>query len=330
MINTMKIFYNVTLLFLTLFIGSCAGDNPLILDPVDKYLLKVVEQNNKLYTIGTEGKIFYSTDGNSWTKINSNVNQTLTDIYFWDNQQTYITGEKGLFLKSTDGGNNWDFTQIPSNQSFNSVFFLDKDMGWVSGNNGKLFISTNGGNSWQDTSFLDEGFLTEVYFENNGFGFVTGSKDAIFSEALLYITNDFGQSWEEIDLSSYEINGIINVKYFSNGIYIISENKILYTSKSNKFKDFEIIADVNIADDNIENKFKITTMHLENNETIVAGFKGHNLGMIYNKDLNTFVKTNIHILDMIKFNSLEFYFGGYGYKIYKKNVNNIDIIELEQ
>lgn len=312
-----------------LLFSSCAGDNPIIVNPVDKYLIKLIKADNKLFAIGTEGRIFLSNDGNNWNNIESKVNQTLLDMYYFDKDLSFIVGEKGLLLKSTDGGNNWIFTQIQSNQSFNSVFFLSKEIGWVAGNNGKLFISTNGGNSWQDTSFVEEGFLTEVYFENNGFGFVTGSKEANFSEPLLYITNDFGQNWEEIDLSFYELQGISSVKYFSNLIYLIAENKIITCDKTNKFSNFEIIADNSLLDSN----FKFSSIYFEDigliSETIISGFQGHNIGMIYNKELNVFTKTENHIFDITKFNSNEIYVGGYGYKIMKKSNNTIEYLNLE-
>jgi hypothetical protein len=329
-------------------IKGCAGDNPLDTSPIQKFLFKIYQTNfeivtNSVYiTIGTEGRIYKFNDLsniNNISRINLNSSNTLLDYFNFKNNLSgaefhYLVGEKGQFYKSNNGSINsnltWQIRQIPTNGKLNSVFFVDENRGWVAGTNGRIFHTTNGGDSWVDTSLAFQHNITEIEYLHNGSGYLVGSEDLTNTNAILYITSDFGNEWTKVNLEDLILNtevnngilkGINQVKKIGEEYYLIADNGIIKTSKlfetSLNLNDFTIVFTI---DDNleIENQFTISSISKVNSQNYIVGYKGHNIGVIYNQSDNIYTETNSHILDCITDkNNPEnlILIGGYGYTI---------------
>ena len=95
-------------------------------------------------------EIYKTTDcGRSWQWneqiIMPKIYSNLDDITFIDKNDGFIVGDRGVFLKTTDGGNSWLRDSIDGNGY--SVFFTDTLTGWTTGN-GYILHTTDGGKNW--------------------------------------------------------------------------------------------------------------------------------------------------------------------------------------
>lgn len=106
----------------------------------------------------TPYKIMKTTDGgNNWTEQFSDaIEGQYNEIYFSDENNGWIVGDKGKVLKTTNGGDDWTYvtnTGINPDQRSKTVFFLDKNNGWIpsktSGNESAFIChTTDGGGTW--------------------------------------------------------------------------------------------------------------------------------------------------------------------------------------
>ncbi|MBK6507416.1 MAG: hypothetical protein IPG02_17650 [Ignavibacteria bacterium] len=71
-----------------------------------------------------------------WFALNSGTGNTLTEIYFVDENTGWISGSNGLILKSTNGGINWSTQTSNTFQTLWALFFIDENVGWVIGDGG--------------------------------------------------------------------------------------------------------------------------------------------------------------------------------------------------
>lgn len=331
-------------LFSFLIIG-CAGDSPISSSSEQIYLNKIVRLGNLTFACGTNGTYYYKNES-SWKKVNLDTQQPLLDLYFYDNNLGFITTEKGIIFKTTNSGLDWKKIQIQSNQSYSSISFIDINIGWVAGTNGKIFKTIDGGINWVDTSFVDEVFWETIKINKDGSGYVAGSLDNSYNTAILYITNDFGENWTEVDLSNYEMKGITKVRETNFGYLLISSSKVIFTpfEKNKRFIEFTEIFDINslsgntffISDLMFTDRDNNSTDNLSNN-FVVIGYRGHNLGNILINNNFTFTNNslNYYLLDGITDildNNKEFsidellFVGGYGNKVF--NISG-DVIELK-
>ncbi len=60
-----------------------------------------------------------------WTTQNSGTNKFLTDVFFIDENNGWITGWTGTILHTTDGGANWVDQGAPPTNAYEGVHFVD-------------------------------------------------------------------------------------------------------------------------------------------------------------------------------------------------------------
>ncbi len=120
----------------------------------------------------------------TWEKQNSNLNSTLTSVYFTDANTGHIVGgdawSAGYSLTTTDGGANWLVDSL-ANKKMNAVGFNSNDVGYAVGMDGYFFKKEDPLDDWTFFRLPRWDILNEICFnaENNiaivgGAGFQNG------------------------------------------------------------------------------------------------------------------------------------------------------------
>ncbi len=146
----------------------------------------------------TTGAVLHTKDGGeNWLVQARHDSITYEDIYFLNENIGWISGEKGLLFKTTEGGKHWSKQQIADEESWiYSVHFFSEQSGIASGMRTnrpmKVFLKTDdGGNTWSSfEESVPEAFYTDITFLNKNEGYAGG---------LRYIlhTGDGGNSWQK-------------------------------------------------------------------------------------------------------------------------------------
>jgi len=133
---------------------------------------------------------------------NPSQNNSLNDIFVFDENSAIVVGVAGTVLKTLDGGENWLNIPHDSTDWPNSVFFLNDSIAWIVGfgngmGEGSIQKTTNGGNNWisQYNGGWWEVFYS-VHFVNEDKGWAVG----VYSgdgppHGIMYKTTDGGINW---------------------------------------------------------------------------------------------------------------------------------------
>ena len=100
----------------------------------------------------------------TWAPVESGTTSALTDIAFADSNRLWITGEKGLVVRSTDGGLSWDTADTGVDATLFSVAFANAEQGIVVGESGTILVTVDGGNTWQSSDAGTTSTLNAVDF----------------------------------------------------------------------------------------------------------------------------------------------------------------------
>ncbi len=178
------------------------------------------------------GILMKSTDGgDTWQEQSSPVGYHLHAIDFPNDSTGYIIGNSvSSFLKTMNSGATWDVMvfELPfSNATLVDIHMLSSNTGFFCGtysvpNNyyGMIFKTADGGSSW--ISVYEDPFLypKEINFYNENNGLSGGDKIMYCSSAL--ITNNGGDSWQEVPLPGFSFHGFKSVCYLDqNNAFIV-------------------------------------------------------------------------------------------------------------
>lgn len=56
-----------------------------------------------------------------------------SDLYFVNDQEGWIIGDKGQLFKTTNGGISWTLQSLNSDVNLKSIFFTSSQNGWIAG-----------------------------------------------------------------------------------------------------------------------------------------------------------------------------------------------------
>ncbi|MDR3668355.1 MAG: YCF48-related protein [Ignavibacteriaceae bacterium] len=131
-------------------------------------------------------------------------------VKMWDENNWYLAGEYGIFMKTSDAGNTWTTTNMAgypdilypytlTNNHVYSQWFFDKNNGITGGGAGFGICKTsNGGVTFDTVRILNNsGNVTAFSFINNTTGFLAGS-----SVYHVQITTDAGLTWTQLPTPS--------------------------------------------------------------------------------------------------------------------------------
>lgn len=143
-------------------------------------------------------------------KLNSNTNETITDISFINNSEGIICGESGFCSKTTNGGALWTTLNTGIPFSFVSAFMFDNQNYFI-GRNG-IYRTTNAGNTFSEIGSLSSAssIVSKIYFQTINIGFISKS-------GSIYQTTDGGLTWfEKYNTGVYY--GLTNLLFTSQNI----------------------------------------------------------------------------------------------------------------
>lgn len=131
--------------------------------------------------------------GLTWTMVYpGQVNTELFSVSFIDDLNGFVSGARGMVLRTTDGGITWnELTNIYINiVRLDDIHFVNRQVGIVVGDDdGKIFRTSNGGVSWN----LIESGITPVLRAVDFFDENTGV--AVGRYGIIRRTTDAGESW---------------------------------------------------------------------------------------------------------------------------------------
>lgn len=205
----------------------------------------------KTILIGDSSSIYYSSNFlDSLQLLPIQKDYSFFRIRFIDDQTGFITGNKGLILKTINGGINWYKVVTNTNSIIFDLDFFDSRRGFAVGWNGLLLKTTNGGESWDRVANLNlDNYLKSIDLLENGFGLIAGG------DAVILRTTNYGEEWEVkkvADLGALQKVSFISKNYAAaigtKGLLMISKDKgnswnLIDTHTFNNINDFAINPD---------------------------------------------------------------------------------------
>lgn len=157
-----------------------------------------------------------------WYQQTSGTIENLYSVYFIDNDNGFIVGNYGTFLKTTDAGENWISHPTGTDEVITSVQFLNPNIGFAVANlnpSARVMKTTDGGENWV-TQVLNPAypvlFLQTIQFTDSNTGWAAGLRgDWDSSYALLYKTTDGGSVWFEVTTPISSYHSILTSLHFT-------------------------------------------------------------------------------------------------------------------
>jgi len=152
----------ILLYFLTFFLVAFCIAQPTVsvVKSTENSMLNGMEDTyfvsaNEGWIIGTDARIFHTTDGGDNWSVQSYVadsDTSFSDVFFLDNMTGWVVGDDGVIWKTTDGGSSWSSqTSATTDRNLKGVFAYDANTVFAVGGSssyGVVIKSTDGGNNW--------------------------------------------------------------------------------------------------------------------------------------------------------------------------------------
>ena len=161
-------------------------------------------QTTSLWAVGTNGAIFHSSDGTTWTSQNSHTRKDLNAVWFVDERVGWAVGYSGAILHTSDGGVTWYAQHSVVSHTLYGVCAIDADHAFAVGGeyprhgglfegvcgSGVIVATADGGTSWR-VVFREKGaVLQAVVYEGNRLWAVGGHE--------LVRSDDGGRHWDVV------------------------------------------------------------------------------------------------------------------------------------
>lgn len=182
----------------------------------------------KALIVGDSSSVYFSSNYlDSIQQIPIETGNKFFRIKFLNEYVGFITGSKGMILKTTNGGVNWTKVNTNSNEVIFDFSFFDSKNGFAVGWNGTLLSTSTGGNSWVKIDINQtDNYLKSIDVIDNGYGIIVGGAGTILW------TSNYGKTWTKVDSKINE--GLQKVKFVSDefvitiggrGTIIVSKDK---------------------------------------------------------------------------------------------------------
>ena len=163
------------------------------------------KQGWKVWAVGQDGTIIYTSDGITWEEQKSGIPTTLLRVFFANTSQTerqfrgWAVGVNGVVRTTTDFGQKW-LPQVAAEpgEHLRSVFFVEKtQIGWIVGDGGLVRYTNNSGKDWRPRASGVFKTLYDLFFINTSEGWAVGK------DGVIIHTNDSGSHWDILRGSAF-------------------------------------------------------------------------------------------------------------------------------
>jgi photosystem II stability/assembly factor-like uncharacterized protein len=191
------------------------------------------------WAVTTAGEVLSTYDSGKTWKAKQVTNRSIADIHF-RGRLGYLTGERGLLMKTTDGGASWQDISLNIKFNFTGVGIINDTAAIVCGTDqnsmaktvGVTFRSIDRGQTWQKRPFLGNGLFDlvvwpphkvyilaikksfhsisvgETYwtgkYEGNRLGFAIDFQDdwgyMVGNKGFFSRSTDHGRNWKEVPM----------------------------------------------------------------------------------------------------------------------------------
>ncbi|MEQ8169430.1 MAG: YCF48-related protein [Candidatus Eremiobacterota bacterium] len=167
-------------------------------------------------------------DYSLWKVQNSGTSNSLSSVYFLDNNTGCAVGSSGTVVLTSNGGKIWSLQNAQGGFDFKDVHFVNSSKGWIAGN-GDIFYTINRGVNWV-TQHTGDG-TNGLYFVDSNNGWAVGGflDNGTVKGTILYTANS-GTTWvSQISGTSYQLFDVHFVDVI-NGWAVGDHGTILHTT----------------------------------------------------------------------------------------------------
>lgn len=141
-----------------------------------------------------------------WREASIETDASFRGISVVDDQVIWVSGSQGTVLRSVDAGESWVVLKVAEapELDFRDIHGVDAKTAYIisAGLPAKIYKTLDGGSSWQE-QYSNE--TPGVFFDSFDFWDADNGiavSDPIGSHSFLIITDNGGQSWQELDTSA--------------------------------------------------------------------------------------------------------------------------------
>lgn len=185
--------------------------------------------------VGDSSSIFYGQNFiDTLQQIPFQSGYTFFRVRFFDEDTGFITGNKGMILKTVNGGINWYKVVTNTSNLIFDLSFIDSKRGFAVGWDGMILKTTNGGESWNRTdNHSIDNYFKSVDFTKNGYGLIVGGDGTILR------STNYGENWEETKIT--DIGGLQRVLFISDSHAVLIGNKGTIMISKNKGETWNLV-----------------------------------------------------------------------------------------
>lgn len=160
-----------------------------------------------------------------WVELNSGVSVKLNSLSSIKDLTTWVCGNNGTVIKSSNMGDTWsngNQSGITSGNTLNHIYCINQNIVFTSGNEGSsafLYRTINAGASWEVVKQQSGGKFNSVHFVDNNTGILVG--DPVGGRWSIWKTVNGGVNWDSTGCYLPQ-NG--NEKGFTNSLWAAGNN----------------------------------------------------------------------------------------------------------
>lgn len=128
--------------------------------------------------------------------------ETIRDVKFINTLVGWVSLNKGMIYKTTDGGQNWFEQNTGTTKDLVKISFVNQSIGWASTIDGYVYKTTDGGQNWSEHNYgvsipgMAFSICDLLKFVDENVGFIIAGK---LKQIYLLKTTDGGNTWVKKD-----------------------------------------------------------------------------------------------------------------------------------